>query len=221
MITSQRPGVERMNMITIVLSLALAVGLLAACIHAAELPAAVGESARAIPVAYDVDVVVVGGSSGAVSAAVAAAEKGAKVFVAAPRPYLGEDLCATLRLWLEEGETPASPLAKKLYAPDAELSATAADPNLLLFKYEASLPSAGVHKDTTPPSPERRRVGQARDRERPVRRRRGDHVRPRLAAGREGGVHPAVLAQGQRLQPRERPHPEQRRQEGLEGRGHG
>lgn len=141
-----------MNMITIVLSLALAVGLLAACIQAAELPAAVGESARAIPVAYDVDVVVVGGSSGAVSAAVAAAEKGARVFVAAPRPYLGEDLCATLRLWLEEGETPASPLAKKLYAPDAELSATAADPNLLLFKYEASLPSAGVHKDTTPPS---------------------------------------------------------------------
>jgi len=118
---------------------------------AAESPLGVSESARAIPVAYDVDVVIVGGSSGAVSAAVAASEKGAKVFLAAPRPYLGEDLCATLRLWLEEGETPASPLAKKLYAADAELSPTA-DPNLLRFKYEASLPSSGVHKDTDPPS---------------------------------------------------------------------
>ena len=44
----------------------------------------VNESAREIPIAYDVDVVVVGGSTGAVSAAVAAAEAGAKVFLAAP-----------------------------------------------------------------------------------------------------------------------------------------
>ena len=35
------------------------------------------QSARQIPVAYDVDVVVVGGSTGAVTAAVAAAEQGA------------------------------------------------------------------------------------------------------------------------------------------------
>ena len=53
-----------------------------------------------IPVAYSVDVVVVGGSTGAVSAAEAASRSGAKVFLAAPRPYLGDDLTATLRLWL-------------------------------------------------------------------------------------------------------------------------
>ena len=46
----------------------------------------VKESARDIPVAHQVDVVVVGGGTGAVAAAVAAAEKGAKVFLAAPRP---------------------------------------------------------------------------------------------------------------------------------------
>lgn len=80
-----------------------------------EMPAVI-ESGREIPVANRVDVVVVGGSTGAVAAAVAAAEKGAKVFLAAPYPYLGEDITATLRLWLEEGEKPESPLAKALFA---------------------------------------------------------------------------------------------------------
>jgi len=118
---------------------------------AADAPAWVQESAREIPVAYDVDVVVVGGSTGAVSTAVAAAQAGAKVFLAAPRPYLGEDLCGTLRLWLEEGETPSSPLAQKLFAA-AGPSTAAAGPDQVPFTYEASLPSAGVHKDTHPPS---------------------------------------------------------------------
>jgi flavin-dependent dehydrogenase len=76
----------------------------------------VRESARRVPIAYNVDVVVVGGSTGAVAAAVAAAGKGAKVFLAAPRPYLGEDVCAPMRLWLEEGEVPSTPLAKALFA---------------------------------------------------------------------------------------------------------
>ena len=77
------------------------------------------ESRRDIPVAYDVDVVVVGGSSAGVAAAVAAAQTGAKVFVAAPRPYLGEDLCASWRLWLEPGEEPPEGLAHDLFAePD-------------------------------------------------------------------------------------------------------
>ena len=77
---------------------------------------AVNESARDIPVSYDVDVVVVGGTSGGVAAAVGAAQKGAKVFLAAQRPYLGEDLCGTYRLWLEPGEVPVSGLAKKVFA---------------------------------------------------------------------------------------------------------
>ena len=85
--------------------------LLAMPLAGAEL-AAVNESAREIPLAYEVDVLVVGGGTGAVSAAVAAARSGAKVFLAAPHPYLGDDMTATLRLWLEEGETPDSALAK-------------------------------------------------------------------------------------------------------------
>jgi flavin-dependent dehydrogenase len=76
------------------------------------------ESERQIPVVCEADIVVVGGSTGAVSAAIAAKEAGAKVFLLAPRPYLGEDMCESRRLWLEEGEEPASPLARKLFAPD-------------------------------------------------------------------------------------------------------
>jgi len=76
---------------------------------------AVNESARDIPVAYNVDVVVVGGTTGGVAAAVEAAQQGAKVFLAAQRPYLGADLCGTYRLWLEPGEKPTSLLARKLF----------------------------------------------------------------------------------------------------------
>jgi flavin-dependent dehydrogenase len=111
--------------------------------------AAIDESARNIPVAYDVDVVVVGGTSGGVAAAVAAAQQSASVFLAAQRPYLGEDMCGTYRLWLEPGEKTNSPLAKKLFAAPAVSSLLR---NRIAFTYEADEPSAGVHKDTDPPS---------------------------------------------------------------------
>jgi len=109
----------------------------------------VTESARDIPVAYDVDVVVVGGSTGGVVAAVEAARKGAKVFLAASRPYLGEDVCGTYRLWLEPGEEPRSPLAKKIYAEPTVVPSVGKG---IAFTYKADKPSAGVHKDTPTPS---------------------------------------------------------------------
>ncbi|MBN1510208.1 MAG: FAD-dependent oxidoreductase [Sedimentisphaerales bacterium] len=107
------------------------------------------ESARQIPVLHDIDVVVVGGASGAVAAAVAAAENGAKVFLAAPRPYLGEDLCGTYRLWLEPDEEPTSPLAMAMFA---EPPAAARLRGSLPFYYQADTPSASPHKDSEPSS---------------------------------------------------------------------
>ena len=101
--------------------------------------AVVMESERDIPVAHEADVLVVGGNSGAVAAAEAAAKAGAKVFLAAPRPYLGDDLAGSLRLWLEPGEQPAAPLAKALFLQnDASLP----------FTYTTDVPSGGKHKDT-------------------------------------------------------------------------
>ncbi len=107
------------------------------------------ESARPVPVLCSVDVVVVGGSSGAVTAAVAAAEQGATVFLAAPRPYLGEDLCGTYRLWLEADEEPTSPLARALFAePDTARQLRRGIP----FTYEADMDSSAPHRDSQPPS---------------------------------------------------------------------
>jgi flavin-dependent dehydrogenase len=110
---------------------------------------AVNESARDIPIAYDVDVVVVGGTSGGVAAAAAAAEHGAKVFLAAERPYLGEDICGTYRLWLEPDEVPTSPLAKKVFAEPVVSSFAR---NKIEFTYESDKSSAAMHRDTQPPS---------------------------------------------------------------------
>jgi hypothetical protein len=113
---------------------------------------AVRESAREVPVAYDVDVAIVGGSTGAVAAATAAAEQGASVFLAAPRTYLGEDLCGTLRLWLEPGETPESPLGKAVFQPEERSPLGIPPAALLPFKYKSDLSSGGRHPDTKKPS---------------------------------------------------------------------
>ncbi len=110
---------------------------------------AVNESARDIPVAYDVDIVVVGGTSGGVAAAVEAARQGASVFLAAQRPYLGQDICGTYRLWLEPDEVPTMPLAKKIFA---EPSISSFVRNGINFTYEADKASAAMHRDKQPPS---------------------------------------------------------------------
>ena len=109
----------------------------------------VAQPARAIGILHDVDVVVVGGTSGAVAAAVAAAENGASVFLAAPRPYLGEDLCGTYRLWLEPSEEPSSPLAKAIFDEPDEARQLR---NAIPFSYETNLESSPPHKDSRPPS---------------------------------------------------------------------
>lgn len=110
--------------------------------------ATVRQSARELPVLADVDVVVVGGTSGGVAAAVEAASAGARVFLVAPRHYLGEDICGTYRLWLEPGEVPETDLAREVFTDPDSLPVAKGIP----FTYTASLPSAPVHRDTSPPS---------------------------------------------------------------------
>lgn len=110
--------------------------------------ASIRQSERELPVIADVDVVVVGGSSGGVAAAAAAARAGASVFVAAPRHYLGTDICGTYRLWLDPGEPLETELARAVFT-DPESLTTAKG---LAFAYKADQPSAPIHRDTTPPS---------------------------------------------------------------------
>ena len=76
----------------------------------------VHQSARQIPVVRQVDVVVVGGSLGAVTAAAQATSEGASVLLVGSRPYLGEDLSATMRLWLDEGESVEGELTRRIFS---------------------------------------------------------------------------------------------------------
>lgn len=73
------------------------------------------QSERRIPVAWEVDVVVIGGSLAAVAAATEAARSGAKVFLAAQEPYLGEDVCGTYRLWTSDFSVNETALGEKLF----------------------------------------------------------------------------------------------------------
>ena len=107
----------------------------------------INESARDIPIAHEVDVAVVGGGTGAVAAAIEAAKAGASVFLAAPYPYLGDDMTSTLRLWLEEDEMPEHPLAQKLFFDELQPSSGA-----LRFSYETDRSSVEPHADTDPPT---------------------------------------------------------------------
>lgn len=75
----------------------------------------VSESERMIPLSYDVDVIVVGGTLRGVAAAEAAAQAGAKVFLITDRPYLGEDVCAAQRLWVQPDSQPKTELGQAIY----------------------------------------------------------------------------------------------------------
>ncbi len=74
------------------------------------------EGPRELAVLQEVDVLVLGGGSGAVQAAETAATNGASVFLAAPRPYLGDDIAGTLRLRLSGDAVPQTALCRMLYA---------------------------------------------------------------------------------------------------------
>lgn len=73
------------------------------------------ESGRALPLIAEADLVVVGGSSRAVAAAVAAARTGAKVFLIASLSYPGDDICGSFLYDLKKGEQPETALARKVF----------------------------------------------------------------------------------------------------------
>ena len=82
---------------------------------------AVLESEREIPVAAEVDVLVVGGTAAGVAAATAAAQAGASVFLAGGFPYLGEDVAGTLELECAAGDD-ATPLERRLRRAEQALA---------------------------------------------------------------------------------------------------
>lgn len=77
------------------------------------------ETSRNIPLLDETDVIVVGGSSGAVAAAVAARRSGSKVFLIAPLPYLGDDICGSFMYQTDKRKEQAqTALARKIFYPE-------------------------------------------------------------------------------------------------------
>lgn len=100
------------------------------------------EAEKALPLVQDVDVVVVGGSSGAVAAACKAAEAGAKVFVVAPRPYFGEDMAGKLNLRLAGDDDTRCKIEKAIFsAPESSAS--------LPFTYKTDIQPDKGHADSS------------------------------------------------------------------------
>ncbi|MFP4176112.1 MAG: FAD-dependent oxidoreductase [Candidatus Brocadiia bacterium] len=69
-----------------------------------------------IQIVEEHDVAVAGGSVRAVAAAVEAARCGCRVFLAAPRSYLGEDLCGTLRMWPRDEAADSGEITSAIFA---------------------------------------------------------------------------------------------------------
>ena len=102
------------------------------------------ESARQIPMAGEADVVVVGGTTAGVAAALAAKEAGASVWLLAERPYLGDDMAGTLQLALPEDVEPKEPLAEALW--------TDRSASLKIISYQTDAETFTPHKESNPPS---------------------------------------------------------------------
>ncbi|WP_106830763.1 FAD-dependent oxidoreductase [Parabacteroides pacaensis] len=74
------------------------------------------ETARTIPLLEETDIIVVGGSSGAIAAAVAAKRSGSNVFLIASLPYLGDDICGSFMYQIDKrNEQPQTALARKIF----------------------------------------------------------------------------------------------------------
>jgi ribulose 1,5-bisphosphate synthetase/thiazole synthase len=98
------------------------------------------EAEKQLPLVQDTDVVVVGGSSGAVAAAQQAAANGAKVFLVAPRPYLGDDMAGRLNLRAAANDDTST----ELYASIFKEQATEATPFKIKRTLDEALIKAGV-----------------------------------------------------------------------------
>lgn len=73
------------------------------------------ETQRKIPVIAEVDIVVAGGCTRSIAAAIAAAKNGCSVYLIGYMPYFGDDICGTFFYERKEGETLRTALSRKLF----------------------------------------------------------------------------------------------------------
>ena len=73
------------------------------------------EGERKIPLKADTDIIVAGGSSRAVAAAVAAAKNGCRVFLVAYMPYLGDDICGSFLYDKKDDDVFRTAITEKIF----------------------------------------------------------------------------------------------------------
>jgi hypothetical protein len=73
------------------------------------------QPSASIPVIAEVDVLIAGGTTGGVAAAVSASRSGAGVYLVSSMPYMGEDVCGTYQYLFERPESPSSELGRRLF----------------------------------------------------------------------------------------------------------
>jgi len=100
--------------------------------------------ADSMPLLADVDLVVVGGSSGGVACAAAAAQAGRSVYLVAPRSYLGEDIAAAFDYWPEADDEFTGELARRVLPQGADPTATPPIPMFVKRTLEQALIDRGV-----------------------------------------------------------------------------
>ncbi len=102
------------------------------------------EPPRTAPLIQDVDVLVVGGTTGAVAAAQAAASKGASVFLVTDYPCLGEDMAGTLHVWAHRADVESSELLQAMFETKAEGDTLYTTPLRIKQALDRTLLHAGV-----------------------------------------------------------------------------
>ncbi|AQQ72294.1 putative FAD-binding dehydrogenase [Limihaloglobus sulfuriphilus] len=103
----------------------------------------VSQSARQIPLIAEVDVLVIGGTTGGVAAAAEAARAGSEVYLVGPKPYLGEDICSHFRYWLDKDYEISDSLVKEMFKSPEFIPWN--------YSYKFSIEPDRLHRDSDPP----------------------------------------------------------------------
>ncbi len=96
------------------------------------------------PVLHDVDVLVIGGSSGAVAAAAGARQAGCTVFCATMFPYFGEDICSHAHYWFDWERLSDNPLGSRVGDGLAPHSQSAPQPMQIKYALERTVLDAQI-----------------------------------------------------------------------------
>jgi hypothetical protein len=90
------------------------------------------------------DLLVVGGSAGAVACALACQKQGRSVYLVAPASYLGDDIASRFDYWLREEDELPTELARQLFPAGADPSATPPTPMHIKRTLEQAMVEAEV-----------------------------------------------------------------------------